>query len=548
MTRIEAYRDLQKKVRRAHRRHCYHSLYSSLVQALFYALIGACLAAAVLALLPKEIDRLPIALAIAALCLPAALYLYYRRRGNVMQTALLADRHLRLKEKISSALELGTDAGRFPGDADWHDALLFDALGEAHRLDLKKAFPWKNPREFHWLWAPLLGLILTVFVLPQWDFITGGGKAQAKAMDKQEIEKELQNLFNRQLVLEKRAKEKEMKNVAEIAKEIKELETDLLKGKIEKRDALAKLSSLQEEWEKQREELKENQPSLNPAAPMQQKLTSELAKDLESSEYEKAAQKLQELQKKMKMGAMNEGESDRLSNELNQLAANLSADSPLAKALKNAAAKMKAGDQKSSLQSLQLAEADLKDLQDALEQMQLLDQALADLKNSKFALAGKFGKCSPNICNASGCGLCAGCNGAGCSMCNGTGLGGVQGKGGWKAGPTDKMGNSGMRGAGIGRGGQAPFQDTDTGFQQAMAKSPFNPGPILGTISVDGESLNNQSTVLVNEALFEYKQAAEDALTKEKIPIPYQFQVRAYFNTLHAEDLERPAAPSGESG
>jgi len=541
MTRIDAYRDLQKKVRRAHRRHCFHSLYSSFVQALFYALIAACLAAAVLALLPKEIERWPIALAMAALCLPAALYLYYRRRGNIMHTALLADRHLHLKEKISSALELGADEGRFPGDAAWHDALLFDALRATHRLDLKKAFPWKNPREFHWLWAPLLGLILSVFVLPQWDFLTGGGKAQAKAMDKQQIEKELQNLFNRQLVLEKRAKEKEMKNVAEVAKEIKDLETDLLKGKIEKRDALAKLSSLQEEWEKQRQEMTENQPSLNSPAPMQQKLTSELAKDLENNEFEKAAQKLQELQKKMKMGAMNESESNNVSNELNQLAANLSANSPLAKALKNAAEKMKAGDQKSSLQSLQLAEANLKDLQDALEQMQLIDQALADLKDSKFALAGKFGKCSPNICNASGCVLCSACNGAGCSLCNGTGLckGGAQGKGGWKAGPTDKMSNGGMRGAGIGRGGQAPFQDTDTDFQQAMAKSQFNPGPILGTISVDGESLNNQSTVQVNEALFEYKQAAEDALTKEKIPIPYQFQVRTYFNTLHAEDLER---------
>ncbi len=551
MSNYEAYKELQKKVRKAHRRFCVHLYYASFVKALFYMTLLTAIVVSVLAFVPQEINRLLVAGGIVSLTIPLSIYLYFRKRGNIEQTALMADKHLHLKEKISSALELSELHDDLETIHEWHTALLHDALKATHRLDLKRAFPWKNPAEFRWIWVPVLGLILTVFVLPQWDLFTGQGDAQAKMMDKAKVEKDLQNLFKRQITLEKRAKEKELQEVTKIAKEIKDLETKLSKGKIEKREALAKLSSLQEEWEKRQEAMKSAQPKLNESSPMKQKMTGDLAKDLQSNEYEKGAQKLQELQKKLKMGALNKSEMNRLASEMEKLAGSLNANTPLSKALEKAATQLKSGDSKNAIESMQLAEMSMMDLQKLMEQIQMMNQALNDLKMSKSALAGKFGACSQCIKGATGC--CSACNGQGCSQCNGTGMcsgngtGGAPGTGGWKAGPTDKMSSGGMGGAGIGRGGRAPFSDTQTAFQEMKLRGNFNQAPFLGAISVDGESMKNSSSKELQEAFFEYKQAAEDALTKEKIPIPYQYQVRAYFDSLQGTITERVSETENSS-
>ncbi len=538
MTQEKAYKKLQNRIRWAHVRYCLLSFYFYFVKTAFYLLAIACSVALMLKFLPAQTNDYLVLGALAALAVPVSFIWYMAHRSNVEVTALLADKHLRLKEKISSALEFGHDRAADPNEQAWRLAVLNDALRELGRINLKKAFPIKNPREARWLWIPVFVLFLTVVVLPQWDYVTGKGTAQAKAIEEKKIEKEIQKLIQRQLVLERAAKEKKAKQTAnKLAKEVKDLATDLSKGKIEKRDALAKLSSLEKRWEDRKKELAETQPQLSSPLAQKPKMTGELAQALEAGDLEKAAQALNKIQKQMKMGNLDKQGMERLSDELKDMAAAIQAELPVSKALEKASEFMKQGAMGEAMKALALAELDLDDLADLAEQIGLLDGALKDLKKSKLALAGKFGKCES-------CGLLFG-DGEG--FCNGScsGNGNSRGKGGtgpWRPGDSRKQGN-GMGGPGIGRGGQAQFADDDAKTHISKLKGQFGSGKTLGVLPVDGSSIKGQSVIQVNEAIVEYRQAAEEALTKERVPLPYRYQVRAYFNAL-----EQDAVASKTSG
>ncbi len=527
MPQSVAYKELEKKVKRAHRRYSLQSVYTALIQSIFYVSLLAAMVAAILTITPGEITRWPMAAGILTLIIPLTFYFYTRLRISIDKTSVLIDKHLHLKEKISSALELGRIRNEDELDSPWYEALLNDAVRESHRLDLKRAFPWNNPRELRWLWAPMTALILTGFVIPHWDLFHSTKQAQAEMVSEEQIKKELDNLFKRQLTLEKRSKENQLDEAAKMAKELKDLQIDFSKGRIEKREALAQLSSLEKEWEKRREAMKKTQPQMNRASSMNRKMTGDMAEALEENDYEKASQKLEELQKQLKMESLDDQSQEALSEELNQLAQNLTEDSPLTKGLLDAAKQLSEGDTAEALKSLELAQADLDDLQEILEQMKMMDAALSDLKFSKNMLAG-------NIKNATG--ACSICQGKGCASCNGTGKGGTQGQGGWKEGETEPS-SGGMGGAGIGRGGQAPFSDTEVDFDNTQLRNQMGDGPLLGALPVDGESNKNESMMEVRQAYQEYRQEAEQALTKEKIPVSYQYQVQAYFNTLKPEDM-----------
>ncbi len=533
MSSQEAYTRIYKYIRRAHWRVGGLNLYFYLIKSIFYALVLACVAAVWLKLFPiiEEIYWIPLICLLFAL--PASLAAAWWQWGSLEKTALLADHHLRLKEKLSSAMEFGKPHAASDLDPEWTQAVLLDAARAVTRSELKRAFPWKNPSEARWLWAPLLGLVFVLVVLPQWDALTGRGRSQAQALERTEVKKELQRLEQRQLVLERKAQEEKSKIAAELAKQIKELATDLSKGKIDKREALAKLSSVEQEWEQKKMELAETQPSLekNQSA-LQPQMTGALMEALEQNNFEKAAQELNKIQKQLKMENLDADSQKQMSDELKQLASRMNANLPLSKSLNSAAELLNAGELDAALNPLNLAELDLMDLKDLMEQIKLLDGALKDLKDSKFALAGKFGKCEK-------CGLPFGegegrCNGS----CGGPGQGrgkGAYGTSPWRPGDSRNQG-LGMGGPGIGRGGKAPVEETDTTLNPDKLPVNFHAGPLLGVLPVDGQSLKGESGITTTGGeLFEYKQAAEDALTKERVPLPFRYQVRAYFNALESE-------------
>ncbi len=532
MTQEKAYKNLYIRVRNAHIRHCGLSFYFYLMRALFIALVLSCISVGVIKFLPYSLDKYLyiIPASLIGLALPCAMLIAWLRRSDLKTTAMLADKHLHLKEKISSALELSKNDESSAGASEWNDAILNDALYAADRLKLTKAFPLTNPGEFRWIWIPVLVLILTIFVIPQWNYLTYGGKqAIAQDLEHKAVKKHLQKLMQRRLILDKKVKDKETKIASELSKEIKNLSADLSKGKIEKRDALAKLSSLEKEWEKRKEQLEGMKPNMSEPlnSGLKPKMTNDLAEAMKENDFEKAAKALNKLQKQIKLGNIDPKGLKQLSSELSKMASLMNMDLPMVKALDNAGQMLLSSDLDGALKPLQIAEMSMQDMKDLMEQMKLLEDSLKDLKDCKFALAGKFGeKCEK-------CGKCFG-EGEGCCNGNCSGNGKGFGKGGtnpWKPGFSRNQGN-GMGGPGIGRGGKAPFAETTTQMSPDKLKSMFGNAPIQAILPVDGAAVKGQSTIMVNDsAIFEYNQESEEALTKERVPLPIRNQVRSYFET-----------------
>lgn len=550
MSSQEAYKAIYKYLRRAHWRAGGVNLYFYLVKSVFYALVLACGAAVFFKFFPIGEEAHWILIPLILLALPVAGILTWRQWGTLEKTALLADKRLRLKEKISSAMEFGrshiTGNGNSRLDPEWTQAVLRDAVRSIAGAELKRAFPLQHPSEARWLWVPALVLLFVLVVLPQWDAFTRRDHSQAQAMERTEVKKELQKLEQRRLVLERKAQEEKSKMASELAKQIKELATDLSKGKIDKREALAKLSSLEQEWEQKKLELAESQPTLDKnKSPLQPQMTRALMEAFEENHFEKAAQELNKIQKQLKMESFDADSQKQLSEELKQLASMMNANQPLAKSLKSGAELLNAGELDAALNPLNLAELDLLDIKDLMEQIKILEGALKDLKASKFALSGKFGVCEK-------CGLLFGegegyCNGS----CSGSGQGkglGAYGTGPWQPGDSRKQG-LGMGGPGIGRGGKAPVEETDTTLHPDQLPGSFNPGPLLGVLPVDGQSLKGESGITATgDVLFEYKQAAEEALTKERVPLPFRYQVRAYFNAIESGEASTERDSTTQAG
>ncbi|MDP8245861.1 MAG: hypothetical protein P9L94_17390 [Candidatus Hinthialibacter antarcticus] len=530
MTDVQAVRDILKRVRQAHWRYCSVTLWNDFVRWFFYCGIVAALATFVMAFLPDSLSRLAVAGGIMACSVPAALVRFMMRSRSLTSTAVLADSRLRLKEKVSSALEFGREDELDQELRQWKSAAVMDAWRAVSNINLAAAFPWKNPREAGWLWVPLLALLLSVFVLPEFALLSGRGEAEAQTVEAKRIEKELTAYLQRQTV-KRQVEEKKLTEVAKLSDELQELATELSKGQIDKRQAMSKLSSREQDWEKRKEELMKRMPEINPGAdPTMKKLTGGLLKQLQNAEFEEAAQSLQTLQKQIKMGNLSPEDLERLAKEMEQMSAMMDMNMPLSKMLQGAAESLSSGNLQLSKNALQLAEGEMMDLQEMLEQIAMMEEALKDLKNAKLAFSGKPGECKKCGALFNKDGECSSCNGNGKGK--GSKLGQFAKTGPWKPGESRNQG-VGMGGPGIGRGGKAPFEDTDFTMTADQLRAKLQRGPVAGILPVDGQSVLTDSTVTVEETLFEYRQAAEDALNKEQIPVAYRHHVRAYFESLN---------------
>lgn len=527
MTEQDILKTIRSRVRAAHWRSQAIALWNDFLKCLFYAGVLAAVAALAMAFLPVEFDRLPVAAGLLALSVPAGLIRFSMRKRSMTATAVAADQRLKLKEKISSALEFAASDDPDETRREWKRAAMMDAYRAVQRFDARRAFPWTHPKEAGWMWAPALGLFIALFLLPQFGLLPGANEAEAKTMAEAErIEKDLSAFLQKQTI-EREAEEKERSEAARLNEEIQKLATKLSKGQIEKREAMASLSSMEQEWQKRRESLMERIPQVNPGAdPSMKKLTGGLMKQLQNGDFESASKTMQTLQKQVKMGTLSPEDLKRLGEEMKQLSGLMDMNLPLSKLLEGLSDTLGTGDMQLTQNALKMAEGELMDINETLEQMALLEAALKDLKNAKLAMSGKQGQCKKcgSLFNSDG--ECSGsCSG------NGNKPSPFAKTGPWKAGDSRNQG-AGMGGPGIGRGGNAPFAETSVQTTPEQLRSKMLNGPITGILPVDGQGVFVDATLEGGEALFEYTQAAEEALEKEQVPAMYRQPVRAYFDSL----------------
>ncbi|MCD6386121.1 hypothetical protein J7M23_10155, partial [Candidatus Sumerlaeota bacterium] len=201
---------------------------------------------------------------------------------------------------------------------------------------------------------------------------------------------------------------------------------------------------------------------------------------------------------------LSEAEMKRLKQELMQLGKATEKLSPeLAKKLIKVAKCLEVKDLTKACCELDLTQDDLLELAEGMKQMKMLSDVAIDLEARKRAL----------LCDT--CLLGEPC----------------------KCYSRDFIG-PGMRGGGIGKGGDAKFDDsTGVNFIDTKIASQKNRGKIISELFFKGQPAPAQASEEFKNVYLESRQDAEDSLTKEVIPAGYKKFVMDYFDAINPEKI-----------
>ena len=99
--------------------------------------------------------------------------------------------------------------------------------------------------------------------------------------------------------------------------------------------------------------------------------------------------------------------------------------------------------------------------------------------------------------------------------------------------------------AGVGEGGKAPEEKTDTDLEKQRVKVPIGKGKIVGLWFTPGGAPKGQAAAEYAEAHAQFSQEAMDSLHQQRIPRSSQEYVRGYFDAirLQKDAAKKPAEP-----
>ncbi len=210
------------------------------------------------------------------------------------QSAARVDSHYQLKDRSITALEF---AGNDRGDP-LRKLQVADAMQRLDGIDPRQVVPWRKPR---WLFATL-GTGIAVAVIMLWP-ISQPVSASISRETRQLLEEQAAHLDETMLKdLRELAKEKDEEQIDDLVKELEELVEELRDPSVDEREALAKLSMMQQSitatmaafnLEQVDSAMLSLANSVESAEAMQP-----LAADLRNKEYEEAADKLEQLDPK----------------------------------------------------------------------------------------------------------------------------------------------------------------------------------------------------------------------------------------------------------
>ena len=483
-------------------------------------------------LFPGLGDPLPVTWALLGLGGLAAGIQTYRRRLDLVQTALAADRRLGLRERLTSSLALAEVDGPMIA------ALHRDARRHIEGVDLKAQFPWQITKAMKWAYVPVLVFGLGYLFLPEFDlfgFKERAAEAKAKVAEVQVHAERLEKAVKPLVEGEEIAKAK----LEDLTGDIAQLAEDMKAQKITEKQALARMSDLSKEIESRMNALQDKQPLPQMMESLQQaKAETELGKAVQKGDFSKAAAEAKALQEKLKSGDLSKEEKEKTAKELKDLAEKLkSSDGELSKALaqalSEAAAGMEAGDMSKAMEALETAELSMEDLQSLTQQLKAMQGVQANLAQWQQGMLGPSDYCRQcgaklkqckNGKGCKGCGAGHTCSGV-CGSCAGSGTG------------------LGMGGAGRGAGNQVGnLPNPNVAFQPTKLPGDMTKGKILAGImqKATPEEDAQPTHDYVVKTFEQVQQEAETALTKEEIPPGAKEYVRQYFGTL--EPVETGAA------
>ncbi|HIE50547.1 MAG TPA: hypothetical protein EYP85_02200 [Armatimonadetes bacterium] len=500
------------------------------------------LAGAVFVLLGDKIGRMPFdpvpfALALVGLTFIAGLLRGVLRPLSLLQAAQRLDWHLGLAERVSTALELlGQDkpSPLFP-------LLLTDAAQHAAGVEVHRVWPfrltlaWKRSL----LLLPLLGLLAAT---PEWIWWLPPGKRAVLETSRTEGQR-LAQVARR---LETQAKQQQNEELRRAARRLYREALKLQRARQPKRRMLRDLAVLEAE-------LKAAQRRLSPAV---ERLAASLA-PLSGAERQKTLQRtkaaLEALRKQLARGTRSPAERRNLASAMQRAAKELAALglNDLAATLRETAATFLDSDSSRS-------SAELKSLR--MEAVQALERGAVWLKEAEkwVELARAWeGAREAVAASRSQIGqaerLCAHCRRGGGTCLGGTcpGRGVRLGRAGVTRGPGTT--NRAQR-AGPGGQAQTPYQPGQSPLDQSeqagwekiyaperlpaegefsrVSGTPTERGPTVRGPPQRGIPTPAPAYAPYYEVLPEYRRAAEEALSREEVPLAYRQRVKQYFEAL----------------
>ncbi len=443
-------------------------------------------------------NPLPLCAGIVALGILVPTLLVQRRLPTLVDAALAADQRLNLKERFTSSLELSQrEGGMF-------SALHEDARQHLDHLDVGRDFSFSLPGSVRWLTIPIIVFGIAYIFLPEFDLF-GIEARRAEALARAEkVKMQVERLRNEIKPLEELVAEAvDGGPLTEATELIERVSEELERGELTEKQALAKLTDLRDTFKDQLDSMNESNPRPKIAG-NNEKLgfAEDMANDIQQGKFSDAAQKAEELQKKLEKGDLSEQELEAMSRDLEKLSKLLGNQSPaLSKALAEAAQSLKSGNISAALAVFSEAELAFEDLESIMMQMDMLAKACSTLGN---------------------------CAGGLCGLADAMGF--------FKEGDSDRFG-PGMGGPGRGQGGTVgELPDVNVGFDPTMLPGPLTDGQNLLSIEQQAApELGQEAKIEFLQGTFvQAQQRAEQALEQEEIPRGSKEFIRQYFGTLEA--------------
>ena len=235
-----------------------------------------------------------------------------------LQAALEIDHRFGLKERVSSTLAMHqSDRETVAGQA-----LIADTDARVRRIAVLEKFPVRPPRH---LLLPLLPGLLLAAVMIFRPPMTGNEAEAAPAAATPpplEVKKSADDLRQKLVERRKQAEKEGLKDATELLKRLEEGTKDI-QTQTQREKALVKLNDLARELQQRRKQLGGGGEALKRQMEKVQDVArgpaDELAKALSKSDFQKAAQALEKLQKELADSKLDSAKKEELAKQLEQL-------------------------------------------------------------------------------------------------------------------------------------------------------------------------------------------------------------------------------------
>lgn len=253
------------------------------LQALFYLLLAG--AALLLAFPDLSAPGLALALAVAAVVIGGAMA--WAHRPDAASLAKDYDDTAGLKDRLSSSVELMGSTERSP----MVDALLEDAAVATTKVVPAQVYAYTMPREGRWLPVPLMMMLGVLFV---------NGLMGADPKVDPELENSLQaGIEAIDELISPQDKQELTKREKELLEQLKELKAKLSEKGVEKKDAMAEVSKLLDQLEREEQAAQEKERKLKELLAGLKEENKELSDEMQQGDWQDALNKLKEKMKEL---------------------------------------------------------------------------------------------------------------------------------------------------------------------------------------------------------------------------------------------------------